>query len=181
LGECHSFYGQSSDQTENAMTQDLSQIEKVIYTAKAHRGCSSGMSATAGKTNGRLGPAFCTRKTLSKEYPMNTEKSFSTSNYADQVNVAERELSAFIRAVTQLFGPEEARVAAEDWLDESESMDSPPRSTSADWRAVTVTAAARLANRRNPALHHRTAIVVSTGTKVSPIPSSNCFASTLLV
>jgi hypothetical protein len=64
-----------------------------------------------------------------------------------QMHIAERELSAFIRAVTQLFGSEEARLSAEDWLDESELMDSPPLSTSRNWRAVTIAASARLANR----------------------------------
>jgi hypothetical protein len=40
--------------------------------------------------------------------------------------IAERELFAFIGAVTQLFGPEEAKLSAEDWLDASELMDSSP-------------------------------------------------------
>jgi len=57
---------------------------------------------------------------------------------------------------------------------------SPPRSTSRDWRAVTIAASARLANRVTVTLH-RTPLVASTDTKVSPIPSSNCFQSTLLV
>jgi len=58
--------------------------------------------------------------------------------------MAERELSAFIRAVTELFGPEQARLSTEDWLDESELMYRPPRATSPDWRAVTVAASARM-------------------------------------
>ena len=33
---------------------------------------------------------------------------------ADLMVIAERELGAFIRAVTELFGPEQARLAAED-------------------------------------------------------------------
>jgi hypothetical protein len=37
---------------------------------------------------------------------------------ADLMAIAERELGAFIRAVTELFGPEQARLAAEDWVDE---------------------------------------------------------------
>ena len=55
---------------------------------------------------------------------MNTEESFSNATYVDQMHIAEGELSAFISAVTQLFGPEQARLAAEDWLDESELADS---------------------------------------------------------
>jgi len=82
-------------------------------------------------------------------------------------------------AVTQLFGPEQAKLSAEDWLEESELIDSPLRSASRDWRAVTIAAPARLANRLTVALH-RTPLLASTDTKVSPIPSSNCFASTFL-
>jgi hypothetical protein len=110
---------------------------------------------------------------------MNTEESFSNSTHTDEIHVAERELSAFIGAVTHLFGPEQARLSAGDWLDEAELIDSPPRSTIRDWRAVTIAASARLANRLTVALH-RPPIVASTDTKVSPIPSSNCFRSTLL-
>jgi hypothetical protein len=84
---------------------------------------------------------------------MNSEEQFCNSIYADQILIAERELSAFIRAVTQLFGSEEAKISAEDWLDESELMDSPPLSTSRNWRAVTIAAAARLANRLAVAQH----------------------------
>jgi hypothetical protein len=78
---------------------------------------------------------------------MNMNESFCDSAYEKQINMAERELAAFLGAVTELFGPEQARVSAEDWLEESELMDSPPRSTSRNWRAVTVAASARLANR----------------------------------
>ena len=45
---------------------------------------------------------------------------------ADLMVIAERELGAFIRAVTELFGPEQARLAAEDWGDELELMDGGP-------------------------------------------------------
>jgi len=111
---------------------------------------------------------------------MNPEEEFSNSTYADRMHLAERELASFISAVTELFGPEQARLSADDWLDESELMDSPPRSTGRDWRAVTVAASARLANRLTVARDHRT-LAASTDTKVSPLPSSNCFASALLV
>ena len=57
------------------------------------------------------------------------------------------ELSAFIRAVDELFGAEQARLSTEDWLDELELRDVLPRATSRDWRAVTVAASARFANR----------------------------------
>jgi hypothetical protein len=85
---------------------------------------------------------------------MNSQEQFCNSNYAAEMDIAERELSAFIGAVTQLFGPEEAKRSAEDWLDESASMDSPPLSTSRNWRAVTIAASATLANRLAVAQHH---------------------------
>jgi hypothetical protein len=116
---------------------------------------------------------------------MNSDESFDTSIYADQMHLADRELASFIGAVTELFGPEEARLSAGDWLDESALVDSPPRSTSRDWRAVTVAASARLAKRLTVARNHRVSLLTpsaaSTDTKVSPIPSSNCFSFTLLV
>ena len=51
---------------------------------------------------------------------MDKEESFCNSTCEEQIKMAERELSAFIRAVTELFGPEQARLSTEDWLDESE-------------------------------------------------------------
>ena len=78
---------------------------------------------------------------------MNQHEQFSNSIYEEQAHLAERELSSFIAAVTELYGPEEAKFSANEWLDESELMDSPPRSEARDWRAVTIAAAARLASR----------------------------------
>jgi len=80
------------------------------------------------------------------------ERPFSNSTYEEQTRLAERELSSFMAAVKDLYGPEEARLSANDWLDESELMDSPPRSEMRDWRAVTIAASARLADRIN--FHH---------------------------
>ena len=94
---------------------------------------------------------------------------------ADLLVIAERELGAFIRAVTDLFGPEQARLSAEDWVDELELMDALPGPTRRDWGSVTVAASAQLARRLNTNLDRPTPRVASTDTKVSPIPSSNCF------
>jgi hypothetical protein len=96
----------------------------------------------------------------------------------DLMVIAERELGAFIRAVTDLFGPEQARLAAEDWVDELESMDALPGPTRRDWGSVTVAASAHLARRLNIDVDRPTPSVASTDTKVSPIPSSNCFDPT---
>lgn len=96
---------------------------------------------------------------------MNTEESFCRSAYEDQIHLAESELWAFIRAVTELYGAEQARFSTEDWLDESELMDSPPRSTSRDWRAVSVAASSRLAKRLTVA-QGRTSLVARADTIV---------------
>jgi hypothetical protein len=66
--------------------------------------------------------------------------------------LAERELGAFIGAVTEVFGPEQARIAAEDWVDELESMDALPGPATRDWGSVTVAASARLARRLSAAI-----------------------------
>jgi hypothetical protein len=82
---------------------------------------------------------------------MNEDGLFSNSAYEEQTQLGERELASFIAAVKKLYGPAQARLSAEDWLDESELMDSPPRSEARNWRAVTIAASARLANRVNAA------------------------------
>ena len=87
---------------------------------------------------------------------MDSKDSFSNSVYDEQTHLAERELSAFIGAVTRLYGPEQARLSAEDWLNESDLMDSPPRSEDRNWRAVTIAASVRLAERVNANLPNQT-------------------------
>ena len=62
---------------------------------------------------------------------------------------AEREMSAFLRAVEELFVPEQARLAAEDWLQQLESMPDLPTSPR-DWRQLSIEASARLAKRVIP-------------------------------
>jgi len=54
-----------------------------------------------------------------------------------------------------LHGPEQAELSAVDWLDELELMDSQIGYTSGDWRAVTIAASARLANRLTAGPHDR--------------------------
>jgi hypothetical protein len=63
---------------------------------------------------------------------MNSDESFDNSTCADQIHLAERELASFIGAVGELFGPKQALLSADDWLDESELMDSAHRSSSRD-------------------------------------------------
>jgi len=86
---------------------------------------------------------------------MNAKTSFSNSVCKDQMRMAEREFSAFIRAVKELHGPEQAQISAVGWLNELESMDSQPRSTRRHWQAITIAVSARLANRLNAGSHDR--------------------------
>jgi hypothetical protein len=92
---------------------------------------------------------------------MGEHKSLSGSIYEEQTYLAERELSSFIPAVTELYGPEQARLSERDWLDELELMDSLPLSADREWRAVTIAASARLAGRLSIRPHHAREPVVS--------------------
>jgi hypothetical protein len=67
---------------------------------------------------------------------------------ADFIASAEQELSAFFRAVTELFGAEQAELSAEDWLHELIEIDDLPAS-SREWRLLTAKVATRLASRVN--------------------------------
>jgi hypothetical protein len=89
------------------------------------------------------------------EDPMNAKESFSNSICNEQMRMAEGEFSAFISAVKELLGPDQAQLSAVDWLDELELMDSQPGTTNRHWRAVTIAASARLANRVNAGPHDR--------------------------
>jgi hypothetical protein len=83
---------------------------------------------------------------FTKKVAVNQRESFCSSLYADQMRMEECELSSFIRAVTELFGPTQVKLSVAYWLDEAELMDCPPLSISRDWRAVSIAASARLAN-----------------------------------
>src|SRR5260370_40174595 len=63
----------------------------------------------------------------------------------DFLVLAEKELSAFIRAVQKLFGAEQARQSALDWIEELERMDWPSGESIPDWRQSAGVARARLA------------------------------------
>jgi hypothetical protein len=67
---------------------------------------------------------------------------------ADLMTMAERELSAFFNAVTRLFGPDEAKLLAEDWLNELIEIDGLPTSAR-EWRLITAKVSTRLASRVN--------------------------------
>jgi hypothetical protein len=67
---------------------------------------------------------------------------------AQHLASAERELSAFVTAVHQLFGPEQARYAADNWMEELEQTDWISEAQAIDWRAVTIVAAANACRAR---------------------------------
>ena len=64
----------------------------------------------------------------------------------DLATMAERELSAFFNAITQLFGSEQAKISAEDWLHELIEIDGLPASAR-EWRLITAKVLTRLASR----------------------------------
>jgi len=104
---------------------------------------------------------------------MNERELFSYSIYEEQTHLAESELDAFIGAVTKLFGAGLACFAAEDWLEEADLMDAPPRSASRDWRSVTIAASARLSSRIDAPQHRHSSLSASADARPSPILSSN--------
>ena len=70
----------------------------------------------------------------------------SNPRCADLMTMAERELSAFFNAVTQLFGSEQAKLSAEDWLQQLIEIDGLPTSAR-EWRLITAKASTRLVGR----------------------------------
>jgi hypothetical protein len=66
---------------------------------------------------------------------------------AQHLALAERELSAFITAVHQLFGAEQAWQAGDSWIEELERTYWPSEAPVIDWRKVTIAAAGRLVDR----------------------------------
>src|SRR5260221_12802126 len=67
---------------------------------------------------------------------------------ADVMTTAEQELTAFFRAVGNLFGSELAELSADDWLLELMTTQALPSSTP-EWRGITLKASTRLAARVN--------------------------------
>jgi hypothetical protein len=59
---------------------------------------------------------------------------------------AEREMSAFIAAVNQLFDAELGRKAENNWIKELDLMNWPSDASAINWRKLTIAAAFRLLN-----------------------------------
>jgi hypothetical protein len=103
-----------------------------------------------------------------EEYKMNNKTSLHNPACAHRMIMAERELAAFIKAVTELYGAEQATLSTEIWLNELEIMKRLPGPASCDWLAITISSLARFAS-------------PMTDTKISRAPSPNCFAFAVLV
>ena len=66
---------------------------------------------------------------------------------AELMTTAERQLGAFYEAVFKRYGRKEARKAAQDWIEELETMDWAADWALPNWRHVTIAAADCLAFR----------------------------------
>lgn len=69
---------------------------------------------------------------------------------AERITLAERELAAFVSAVTRLFGSEQAELSADDWLQELEASNDLPASAR-EWRLITNRVTKQLAIQLNAA------------------------------
>lgn len=83
-----------------------------------------------------------------KEITLNKQPKDHDLSCGDLMTMAERELAAFFSAVTELFGSEQAKISADDWLHELMATNHLPASTR-QWRRFTQNVAVRLANRVN--------------------------------
>lgn len=66
---------------------------------------------------------------------------------ACHIEKAEKELAAFVAAVSELFGPEQSLEAAEDWIEELRRLEWPTGNALPDFRQVTIAAASRVSRR----------------------------------
>ena len=77
---------------------------------------------------------------------MNKPRNNHDPHCAGVMAMAERELGAFLSAVTELFGPELAELSVEEWLEELVATNSLP-SSAREWRRITLNICKRLAAR----------------------------------
>jgi hypothetical protein len=85
---------------------------------------------------------------LQEENAIARQKDSCPDVSAHLLSAAEKELSAFSRAVEELFGPERVQESINDWIEELAGMDWSNGEASPDWRGVTIAAAARLVSRQ---------------------------------
>jgi hypothetical protein len=79
--------------------------------------------------------------------PIVATRQASAALVADLLRTAEKELSAFYTAILRRYGPEEARRAAYDWIEEMKTMDWPLDEVVPNWRHVSIIAADCVASR----------------------------------
>jgi hypothetical protein len=79
--------------------------------------------------------------------PIVTTRQASDALVADLLRTAERELAAFYTAALRRYGPEEARRAAYDWIEEMEIMNWPSDGAVPNWRDASIVAANCLSSR----------------------------------
>ena len=128
------------------MTEAVNSTTSGIY----RKGWAGLAVKAAGKASGLRESRIAMHETQTRVVDELTNSDGPT--FAKLMTMAERELGSFISAVTE-FGSEQARLAVEDWLDELELMETLPGLTSRDWRLITITASAQLANRVNASSH----------------------------
>jgi hypothetical protein len=78
----------------------------------------------------------------------NREPLNDSTTRAELMEMAEQQLAAFLRAVTESFGSKQAEFSAEDWFDELEAIHHLPLSEQ-EWRLLSIHAAGRIATRLN--------------------------------
>jgi hypothetical protein len=78
----------------------------------------------------------------------------------DAITMAEQEMTAFFRTVTELFGSDLAELSAEDWLHELAASETLPAS-SREWRRITLKVSTLLAARVNTASISNTSSTVA--------------------
>ena len=88
---------------------------------------------------------MCNKKTSSIVHPQQAP----VERVAELMTAAETELAAFYEAVFRRYGLNEARKAAQDWIEEVETMDWPADGALPNWRHVTIAAADCLALRNH--------------------------------
>ena len=66
---------------------------------------------------------------------------------ACHIEIAEKELAAFVAAVSELFGPEQSLEAAADWIEELGQLEWSTGNARPDFRQVTIAGASRLSRR----------------------------------
>ncbi len=101
-------------------------------------------------------------------------------NCDELMALAEHELGAFLYVVTELFGPDEARLAAKDWIEHLESMETAPEPNSRDWRQITISASVRLAARVTVVPYTKiVADNVVQGSSSNELPYGRCIGTNL--